>query len=68
MCRQCKERTVTNKYTKAEQRQWVHTRSDWETKRRDEFVPSVAISVGVVLFVVAGFKFLNVVKMWEGAL
>ena len=59
---------MTNKYTKAEQGQWVHTRSDWETKRSDEFVPSVAISVVVVLFVVACFKFLNVVKMWGGAL
>ena len=57
-----------NKYTKAEQDRWIHTRSDRETKRRDEFVPSVAISVVVVLFVVAGFKFLNAVKMWEGAL
>ena len=59
---------MTNKYTKVEQDQWMRTRSDWETKRRDEFVPSVAISVVVVLFVVAGFKFLNAVKMWEGML
>lgn len=52
---------MMNKYSKNAQGEWV---TDWETKRRDEFVPSVGFSLFVIFFVLVGFHVLNGIADW----
>lgn len=53
-----------SKYDKAIQQEWRHESTDWETKRDEEFVPTVWLSVGVICGSVAGFKILSGMADW----
>lgn len=55
---------MKHKYTEDAQGEWIHTRSDWETKRRNEFGPSVAIIAVTVAFCIIGFHILDGMADW----
>lgn len=51
------------KYSKAEQSKYLRKRT-WEDNRRDEFLPTIGLSVLVICFVAAGFHVLNGMADW----
>lgn len=51
------------KYSKAEQSKYLRKRT-WEDKRRDEFVPTVGMSVLAIGLVIAGLYILNGMADW----
>ena len=53
-----------SKYDAATQQEWRNETTDWETKRRDEFVPSVGFSLFVIFFVLVGFHVLEGIADW----
>ena len=53
-----------SRYDAATQQEWRNETTDWETKRRDEFVPSVGFSLFVIFFVLVGFYVLNGIADW----
>ncbi len=53
-----------SRYDAATQQEWLHEQTDWETKRADEFVPSVGFSLFVIFFVLVGFHVLNGIADW----
>lgn len=55
---------MKHKYSKDAQGEWLHTESDWETKRRDEFGPSVAVIAVTVAFCIVGFRILDGMADW----
>ncbi|CAM0005505.1 hypothetical protein VPHK453_0003 [Vibrio phage K453] len=55
---------MMNKYSKNAQGEWLHETTDWETKRRDEFVPSVGFSLWVIFFVLVGLHVLDGIADW----
>ncbi len=55
---------MTSKYDAAAQQEWRHEVTDWETKRREEFVPSVGLSLFVIFFALIGFRILDGIADW----
>ena len=55
---------MKHNYSKDAQSEWIHTRSDWEKKRREEFGPSVAIIAVTVAFCIIGFHILDGMVNW----
>lgn len=55
---------MMSKYSKNAQGEWLHETTDWETKRRDEFVPSVGFSLFVAYWALAGFHVLDGIADW----
>ena len=51
-------------YSKDAQGEWLHTRSYWETKRRNEFGSSVEIIAVTVAFCIIGFHILDGMADW----
>lgn len=56
-----------NKYTKQHQAMLKTTRT-WEDKRRDEFAPSVAITLCAFAFVVGANAFIDSMIQWAASL
>lgn len=55
---------MTSNYDAAAQQEWRHEVTDWETKRREEFVPSLWFSAGVICWSLAGFRILDGIADW----
>lgn len=55
---------MTNKYDTAAQQEWLHEATDWETRRSDEFAPTVGFSLFVIFFVFVCYQVLNGMADW----
>lgn len=56
--------TMETKYDVAAQKEWLHEATDWETKRAEEFAPSVGFSLFVIFFALMGLRVLNGIADW----
>lgn len=54
---------MTSKYSKAEQQEWRHEVTDWETRRADEAAPLIKLSVGVIAVAIIGLHVLDHIAM-----